>query len=231
MTISHWPLSERPRERLLTQGATTLSNTELLAIFLRTGVKGKNALDLARDLLDRFENNIAALAHADIAQITEVSGIGKAKACQLSAALEFSRRALSSALKEGDLLQSPAKVKEWICLHLSHLPHEEFYALWLNNQNQLITHELLFRGTVDHACVYPREIVKRALAVNAAAVIFAHNHPSGSAQPSGSDRKLTKTLSQTLKLVEVRVLDHFIVASPQKLFSFSEQGLLLTHTE
>jgi len=226
MAIHDWPDAERPRERLLNQGAAALSDAELLAIFLRSGVRGKSAVDLARELLAAFDGNLARLAEATIDQLSGIRGIGPAKATQLQAALELSRRALQARLTERDLFSSPDAVRDWLRLKLGSLPHEVFGALWLDAQNRLIRYEELFRGTLSQTSVYPREVIKSALAHNAAAVILAHNHPSGLTQPSRADETLTTSLKQALAQVDVKVLDHFIVAGNAPPLSFAERGLL-----
>lgn len=226
MAITDWPEHERPRERLLKLGPEALSDAELLAIFLRVGVKGKSAVDLARELLDRFDNNLPRLAEATLKEIAAVPGMGPAKAVQLKASLELARRALSSEMQGKDLLSSPATVRDWLRLKLGGLGYEVFGALWLDSKNRLIAWEELFKGTLAQTSVYPREVVKRALAHNAAAVLLCHNHPSGVAEPSQADELLTQNLKQALALVDVRVLDHFIVAGSAKPLSFAERGLL-----
>jgi len=226
MAIHDWPDAERPRERLLNQGAAALSDAELLAIFLRSGVRGKSAVDLARELLAAFDGNLARLAEATIDQLSGIRGIGPAKATQLQAALELSRRALQARLTERDLFSSPDAVRDWLRLKLGSLPHEVFGALWLDAQNRMIRYEELFRGTLSQTSVYPREVIKSALAHNAAAVILAHNHPSGLTQPSRADETLTTSLKQALAQVDVKVLDHFIVAGNAPPLSFAERGLL-----
>ena len=225
MSITDWPEDERPRERLLTRGAAVLSDAELLAIFLRVGVRGKSAVDLARDLLKRF-GSLNRLFSASLDELSAVPGMGPAKYAQLQAVLEMSRRALSEAMKQGDALSTPAAVRDYLRLQLAGLPYEVFYALWLDAQNRLIAAEELFHGTLTQTSVYPREVVKKALAHNAAAVVLAHNHPSGVAEPSSADEFLTRELKQALALVDVRVLDHFIVAGPSQALSFAERGLL-----
>ncbi|OHC66684.1 MAG: hypothetical protein A2045_05190 [Rhodocyclales bacterium GWA2_65_20] len=226
MAISDWPEGERPRERLLARGAAALSDAELLAIFLRVGVPGKSAVDLARDLLAQFDGSLAQLAHASPARLARLPGMGPAKSVQLAAVLELARRALVEEVRSRDLLSSPAAVRDWLRLQLAALPHEVFCALWLDSQNHLIAFEELFRGTLAQTSVYPREVVKRALACNAAAVVFAHNHPSGAAEPSRADEALTLALKQALALVDVKVLDHFVVAGHASPLSFAERGLL-----
>ncbi len=225
MAITDWPDNERPRERLLQLGVAALSNAELLAIFLRVGVRGKSAVDLARELLNQFEGDLARLAAAPLNELTKLSGIGPAKASQLAAILELARRALSGAMVQRDVLGSPESVRQWLRLKLGTLPHEVFAALWLDAQNRLIAYEELFRGTLTQTSVYPREIVKHALACNAAGVLFAHNHPSGVAEPSRADETLTQSLKQALALIDVKVLDHFIIAGNTAV-SFAERGLL-----
>ena len=226
MAITDWPAGERPRERLLAQGSDALSDAELLAIFLRIGVRGKSAVDLARDLLARFDGSLAGLAHAAPATIVALPGMGPAKTSQLVAAIELARRALAEEIRAGDLLGSPAAVRDWLRLRLAALPHEVFCALWLDNGNRLIGFEELFRGTLTHTSVYPREVVKQALSRNAAAVVFAHNHPSGIAEPSRADEALTRALKQALVLVDVKLLDHFVIAGQAPPLSFAERGLL-----
>lgn len=224
MAIKDWPQSERPRERLLTQGAAALSDAELLAIFLRVGVTGRSALDLAGDLLSQFKG-INALFAASAADFTRIKGLGQAKYVQLIAAHELARRALVEQLQREELFNSPARVRDYLKLHIGHLPHEVFMALFLDAQNRLIAVEELFRGTLTQTSVYPREVVKRSLHHNAAAVVFAHNHPSGVAEPSQADELLTRALTQALQLVDVRVLDHLIVGHGCTT-SFAERGLI-----
>ena len=226
MAIRDWPEAERPRERLARQGAAALSDAELLAIFLRVGLPGKSAVDLARELLDCFHGDLASLAAAGTGELARVRGIGPAKAAQLAAALELARRALAAPMKLKDALTSPESVRDWLKLALGQTPHEVFLALWLDAQNRLITSEELFRGTLTQTSVYPREVVKRALKHNAGAVILAHNHPSGLAEPSRADEVLTSSLKQALALVDVKLLDHFIVAGSARPLSFAERGLL-----
>ena len=225
MAISDWPEEERPRERLLKHGAAALSDAELLAIFLRIGVKGKSAVDLARQLFAHF-GSMNRLFRAEAGEFSAIPGMGKAKYAQLQAVLEMTRRALDEELAMRDPFAAPAAVRDWLRLKLAHLPHEVFVALWLDAQNRLIGHEEMFRGTLTQTSVYPREVVKQALAHNAAAVIFAHNHPSGAAEPSRADEALTTALKQALALVDVKVLDHFIVAGNGPPVSFAERGLL-----
>lgn len=225
MAISDWPEEERPRERLLAQGPAALSDAELLAIFLRVGVTGKSAVDLARDMIGEF-GGLNGLFAATQARFSEVRGLGPAKYAQLQAVLEMARRTLDEEIRQKDLMSSPAAVRDYLRLHLASLPYEVFFALWLDAQNRLIAAEELFRGTLTQASVYPREVVKAALAHNAAAVVLAHNHPSGLLEPSRADELLTGELKKALSLVDVRVLDHFIVAGQLQPLSFSERGIL-----
>ena len=226
MAISDWPEGERPRERLLAHGAEALSDAELLAIYLRVGVRGKSAVDLARDLLKRFDGRLNRLADASMRELATVSGIGIAKAAQLKASFELARRALSQEMTVRDTFASPETVRRWLQLKLGSRPHEVFMALWLNTQNQLIKAEELFTGSLSQTSVFTREVVKTALSHNAAAVILAHNHPSGVCEPSRSDEMLTQALKNALALVDVKVLDHFIVAGTHPPLSFAERGLL-----
>ena len=224
MGIADWPLRERPRERLLEQGAAGLSDAELVAVCLRSGIRGKSAVDLARELIGRF-GGLAALLACDLPSLLQVKGLGAAKAAQLVAVLELARRSLREGLNSGSALTSPGAVRDFLRLTLGARDHEVFVVLFLDAQHRVLSSAELFRGTLTQTSVYPREVVKAALAANAAAVIFAHNHPSGVAQPSQADELLTRQLMEALALVEVRVLDHFIVAGNQTL-SFAERGLL-----
>lgn len=220
MGIKDWPAAERPRERLLQSGPAALSDAELLAVILRTGRRGRSAIELARELLGGH-GNLLGLIRATEAD----SVLGPATSALLIAALEISRRLLLQDLQRGISLGSPATVRSFLVSQLRGLPHEVFGCLFLDNRHALICYEELFRGTIDGASVYPREVVKRALQLNAAAVIFAHNHPSGIAEPSGADRRLTSRLVEALGTVDIRVLDHFVVGDGVPL-SFAEQGLL-----
>lgn len=224
MAITDWPENERPREKLIARGAEALSDAELLAIFLRVGVTGKSAVDLARDLLTTF-GSLNGIFAANEEELTQVHGIGSSKYVQLQAIFEMSRRALNEQMQVKSVLSSPQKVRDYLCLTLGSLAREVFVVLFLYAQNRLVASEEMFSGTLTQASVYPREVVKRALHFNAAAVIFAHNHPAGIAEQSHADELLTKALKQALALVDVNVLDHFIVAGNQTL-SFSERGLL-----
>jgi DNA repair protein RadC len=223
MAISDWPVEERPRERLLTLGAGALSDAELLAVLLRTGVRGKNAVELGRDLLQQF-GSITRLLEEGPAR-AKLKGLGEAKRAQFAAAIELARRSTKEELKTGTALTSPGAVRDYLRLAIGARPHEVFVCIWLDAQHRVIKFEEPFQGTLTQTSVYPREIVKAALACNAAAVIFAHNHPSGVAQPSQADELLTRNLRDALALIEVKVLDHFIIAGNQAL-SFAERGLL-----
>lgn len=227
MAISDWPEAERPRERLLAKGAGSLSDAELLAVLLRTGIRGKSAVDLARELLGRFGGVGGLLAHCANAgaALLGIKGLGAAKSAQLGAALELARRTLQEQLSTGAALTSPAAVRDYLRLAIGGREHEVFVCLWLDAQHRVISFQEPFRGTLTQTSVYPREIVKAALTANAAAVIFAHNHPSGAAQPSQADELLTRNLREALALIDVKVLDHFIIAGTQSL-SFAERGLL-----
>ncbi|MCX8048458.1 MAG: DNA repair protein RadC [Methylohalobius sp.] len=224
MAIRDWPKAERPREKLLARGPQALSDAELLAIFLRTGVKGKTAVDLARDLLSQF-GSLRALLEADATRFIQCKGLGTAKYVLLQAALEMARRHLRETLERGETITSPQATCAFLKRHLRDYPYEVFAALFLDTRHRLIRYEELFRGTVDGASVYPREVAKRALDLRAAAVIFAHNHPSGVAEPSACDRALTARLREALALFDIRVLDHIVVGDSET-YSFAEHGLL-----
>jgi DNA repair protein RadC len=224
MAITDWPADERPREKLMLQGAPTLSDAELLAIFLRVGVTGMSAVDLARELLKEF-GSLNGIFAASRAQLTQVHGMGDSKYAQLQAIFEMSQRALKEEMREKDVLASPLAVRDYLKLKLGGLTREVFMVLLLDAQNRVVATEELFSGTLTQTSVYPREVVKCALHHNAAAVIFAHNHPSGVADPSRADEILTRTLKDALALIDVKVLDHFVVAGNSAL-SFSERGLL-----
>lgn len=221
MAISHWRPEERPRERLLARGARALSDAELVAILLRTGMRNKTAVDLAGELLTKF-GGIAKMLEADLSGI---KGLGPAKTAQFAAALELLRRSLEQKSTERAALTSPTAVRDYLRFALGQREHEVFVCVWLDAQHKVTAFEEVFSGTLTQTSVYPREIVKKALARNAAAVIFAHNHPSGVAQPSQADELLTRSLKEALALVEVKVLDHFVVAGNQAI-SFAERGLL-----
>lgn len=224
MAINEWPEDQRPRERLIKLGANALSDAELLAVFLRTGVTGKSAVDLGRDMIARF-GSLNGLFAASIKDFSTIHGLGSAKYAQLQAVLELAKRAISEELQENATLSSPQTVKKYLQLMIGNKPYESFAILFLDVKNRLIRAEELFRGTLNHASVYPREVVKTALQHNAAAIILAHNHPSGTCEPSSADISLTQTLKQALDLIDIRVLDHFIVANP-RVYSFAEHGLI-----
>lgn len=224
MSIALWPAAERPREKLLTFGPKALSDAELLAIFLRIGCVGKSAVDLARELLQQY-GGLRPLLEASQADFCRGLGLGAAKYAQLQAVLEMARRHLSAEMKEGDLLTSPDLVRTYLRAQLRHQPHEIFAVLFLDSQHRLIAYDEIFFGTIDSASVYPREVVKKALSRNAAAAILAHNHPSGIAEPSQMDLRMTQRLQEALDLVGVRVIDHMIVGD-KEVISFAERGLL-----
>jgi DNA repair protein RadC len=224
MAISHWPAAERPRERLIAFGVKVLSDAELIALLLGTGIKGKSAVELARDLLAGF-GGLAGLLSADQAALRKFKGLGNAKLAQIAAVLELARRSLGEEMRTRSALTSPQSVRDYLRLALGTREHEVFVVLFLDAQHRVLSSEELFRGTLTQTSVYPREIVKAALKANAAAVIFAHNHPSGVAEPSQADELLTRQLKEALSMVDVKVLDHFIVAGRATL-SFAERGLL-----
>ena len=224
MAISDWPLEERPREKLMQGGASSLTDSELLAIFLRTGTRGKTAVDLARELLAHF-GGLRALLEADHASFCAALGLGTAKFVQLQATLEIARRHLLETLQRGDVLNSPEQTRLYLLSHLRGFQQEVFLCLFLDTRHAVIASEEMFYGTIDGASVYPREVVKRALQHNAAALIFAHNHPSGVAEPSQADIRITERLKAALALVDVRVLDHMVVGDSQ-VVSLAERGLL-----
>jgi len=222
MAIRDWPEDARPREKLLKQGAGTLTDAELVAVFLRTGVVGKSAVDLGRELIERF-GGLRGLCRADKKAACEAPGVGEAKYALLQAVMEMARRTLAEDMQAGDALTSPTAVRDYLRLILHSKDYEVFCCVFLDAQNRVIAVEELFRGTLTQTSVYPREIIKRALTHNAAALILAHNHPSGVAEPSQADRLLTRKLADALALVDIRVLDHFIVAGASSL-SFMESG-------
>lgn len=224
MSIAHWPEADRPREKLLTRGAAALTDAELLAIFLRTGVTGKSALDLANELLIEF-GDLRSLLGASQNRFCQAHGLGPAKFVQLQACLELSRRYLRTCLQRGDPLGNPEETRNYLIAEISGRPHEVFGCLFLDNKNRVIRFEELFQGTIDSASVYPRVVARRALEHNAAALIFTHNHPSGVAEPSHADIAITKTLQKAMEPFEIRVLDHFIVGDGYAV-SLAERGLL-----
>jgi len=224
MPLKDLPPDARPREKLLTRGPGALSDAELLALLLRTGLAGKGVLQLAQELLDGFDG-LAGLLHASADDLKRIKGLGPAKRAELVAVLELARRALAEQLRERAALDTPQAVKDYLQLHLAHKKHESFAVLFLDNQHKLLALEELFRGTLAQTSVYPREVVLRALHHHAAAVVLAHNHPSGTVQPSRADEALTQALKAALALVDVRVLDHVIVA-PGLALSMAEKGLI-----
>lgn len=224
MAITDWPSGERPREKLLQRGAEALSDAELLAIFLRTGVAGKTAVDLARELLDEY-GSLRPLLEADQKRFCKSLGLGNAKYAQLQAVLEMGKRHLQETLERGISLENPEQTKAYLVSQLREYPHEVFACLFLDNRHRIIQFDKLFQGTINGASVHPREVVKQALSHNAAAVILAHNHPSGVAEPSQADQQITQRLKQALDLVDVRVLDHIIVGDGETV-SLAERGML-----
>lgn len=223
MAISQWPMEERPREKLLDKGAEALSDAELLAIFLRTGCQGQTAVDLARQLLNEF-GGLRPMLQASQPEFCRQKGLGPAKYTQLQAVLEMAKRHLFEQLVRGDALCSPQQTRQFLTAQLADYPHEVFACLFLDNRNRVIAFEKMFYGTIDGASVYPREVVRLALKQNAAAIIFAHNHPSGVAEPSHADEQITQRLKEALALVDIRVLDHFVIGD--EIVSFAERGLL-----
>ena len=224
MAITDWPADDRPREKLLAKGAAALSDAELVAIFLRTGVVGKSAVDLAREVLTRF-GSIRALCAADQKTFCAVHGLGEAKFVQLQAVMEMAQRSLAEQLRQGAALHSGKEVVDFLRLKLASQPREMFLAVFVDAQHRVIADEVLATGTLMQTSVYPREVVKRALHWNAAAVIFAHNHPTGAAEPSRADEMLTANLKRALALIEVNVLDHIIVGADSAV-SFAQRGIL-----
>ncbi|MCW8879716.1 MAG: DNA repair protein RadC [Kangiellaceae bacterium] len=221
-SITSWPNEERPRERLLKHGASALSDAELLAIFLRTGIKGKNAIELAREIIQHF-GGIKGMLAADLEQFCQLKGLGNAKYVQLHACIEMSQRYLAEELAEKDAIQNPAQVKSYVQSKLVSKKNEIFVGLFLDNQHRIIRYEELFSGTINASSVHPRVLVQKSLEFNAAALIVAHNHPSGVAEPSVSDIQITQTIKSALQLIDVRLLDHLIVASHQ-VISLAELG-------
>lgn len=224
MAITDWPQQERPREKLLARGAGALSDAELLAIFLRTGIRGSTAVDLARDLLQQF-GSLRGLLESGRDALSATAGLGPAKCTQLQAILEMTRRYLGAQIERGDVLDRPDATRDYLCAHLRAYRHEVFGCLFLDQRHRVIAFDELFHGTIDSASVHPREVVKQALARNAAAVILAHNHPSGVAEPSQSDHHITQRLKAALALVDIRLLDHFIIGDGRAV-SLAERGLV-----
>lgn len=224
MAIRDWPTSERPREKLMQRGADALSDAELLAIFLRTGCAGRSAVDLARELLQRF-GSLAGMLSTDKKSFCDVHGLGEAKYVQLQAVMELARRHLGEQLRREQVFSNPSLVGDFLLAHLRDCEQEVFAALFLDSQHRLISWEKLFFGTIDSASIYPREVVKRALYHNASAVVLSHNHPSGVAEPSESDRLITQRLKEALTLVDIRVLDHVVVGGGYTV-SMAEHGMV-----
>ena len=224
MAITDWPKEQRPRERLIRHGAKALSDAELLAVFLRVGVAGKSAVDLGRDMVGHF-GSLSALFAATLADFSILNGLGPAKFAQLQAVLELARRALGEDLEAGVTLSAPNAVRHYLQLLFANQAHESFVVLFLDVRNRLISTDEMFRGSLTHTSVYPREVIKSALRHNAASLILSHNHPSGNVEPSPADLALTTALQQASALVDVRILDHFIVAG-SKVHSFAEHGQL-----
>ena len=222
--IKHLPPDARPREKLLAQGPAALADAELVALLLRTGLKGTSVLQLAQQVLDAF-GGVAGLLHADSSDLKRIKGLGPAKRAELAAVVELARRSLQQRLADRPAFDSPQAVRDYLQLQLAAREHEVFAVLFLDAQHHLLRFDEMFRGTLTQTSVYPREVVRRALALNAGAVILAHNHPSGVAEPSRADEFLTQTLKSALALVDVRVLDHFVVGRGQ-IVSFAERGLL-----
>ena len=224
MLLKDLPQEARPREKLLSRGPAALSYAELLALLLRSGIQGKNVLQLAQELVNRF-GGVAGLLHTPAEALKTVKGLGPAKRAELVAVLELARRALAQQLTQKPLFNTPQAVRDYLQLQLGGLHHEVFAVLFLDSQHRLIALEEMFRGTLTQTSVYPREVVKHALTLNASSVVLAHNHPSGTAQPSRADEALTHTLKAALALVDVRVLDHFVVTASQAV-SMAELGLV-----
>jgi DNA repair protein RadC len=223
-SLRHLPADTRPREKLLARGPGALADAELLALLLRTGLPGLGVLQLAQALIDRF-GGLAGLLHADVRALEGIKGLGPAKRAEVAAVLEIARRVLAQQLTEQPLFDTPQRVKDLVALHLRPLAHEAFAVLFLDSQHRHLAFEVMFRGTLAHTSVHPREIVKRALALNAGAVVLAHNHPSGAAEPSRADELVTQSVRSALQLVDVRVLDHLVVGAGSVL-SFAERGLM-----
>ena len=224
MAITDWPAAERPREKLISRGPHTLSDAELLAIFLRTGVRGRTAVDLARDLLKEY-GGLRTLLQADLSHFCRGHGLGRAKYALLQAVLEMGRRHLYETLQRGEALNNPGDTRRFLLARMRDYHHEVFACLFLDNRHRVIEFSEMFRGTIDGTSVHPREVVKLALSHNAAAVIFAHNHPSGVAEPSQADHRLTRRLQEALGLVDIRVLDHIVIGDGNTV-SLAERGQL-----
>lgn len=224
MQLTVLPKHARPREKLLTHGPGVLTDAELLAIFLRTGISGMNAIELADSLLEK-NHSLHNLFNASLVDFTSIKGLGKAKYVQLQAVLELSKRYLKEQCYRETVFHTPNAVTDYLVMQLRGLDQEVFLVLYLDSQNRLITDEILFKGTINCASIYPREVIKAALKHRAASVIFAHNHPSGVAEPSQADKLMTQKLQKALALVDIQVLDHLIVAADQCV-SFAQKGLI-----
>ncbi|MEM1080450.1 MAG: DNA repair protein RadC [Pseudomonadota bacterium] len=224
MRINDWPQAERPRERLLTAGSASLSDAELLAILLRTGQRGRSALDLARGLIKEF-GGLRPMLEADVSELLKQSGLGPAKVAHIQAALELARRHLKARLERGEGMTSPNDTRAYLRARLRHQPHEQFCALCLDTRHRVLSFEVLFQGSIDVAHVHPRVVVEHGLKHQAAAMIVAHNHPSGVAEPSQADLAITRKLRDALGLVDIRLLDHFIVGDSE-VVSLAERGLV-----
>lgn len=224
MALKDIPAESRPRERLLRNGPAALADAELVALLLRTGLKGTSVLALSQQLLDSF-GGVTGLLRAGTDEMKRIKGLGPAKRAEIAAVMELARRSLAEQVAAGPVFDAPDRVKDFLCMHLAHLPHEVFAVLFVDSQHRLLKFEEMFRGTLTQTSVYPREVVRRALELHAGAVILAHNHPSGVAEPSRADEFLTQTLKSALQLVDVRVLDHLVVAR-SGVVSFAERGLL-----
>lgn len=225
MTITTWPEAERPREKLLNRGADALSDAELLAIFIRTGSRGRTAVDIARELLKHYDGSLCRLLNAQRRELLEYTGLGPAKYALLQAAVEVGRRYEEEGLQSADLLNNPKQAGKFLLRQMRNQTQEHFSVIYLDNNHRYLKYEVLFTGTLNSAAVHPREVVVAALRHNAAAMIVAHNHPSGVAEPSLADEQITTRLRKALELVEVRLLDHLIIGNGQ-VFSFSERGML-----
>ena len=224
MKITDWPKHERPREKLLAKGADTLTDSELLAIFLRTGVRGCSAIDLARNLLSEF-GSLRRLLGASEHDFCQTKGLGQAKFAQLQASLEMSQRYMAEIFDKSDVFNSVEQTQAYLMAKLRDQPHEVFAMLLLDSQHRLIKYRPMFYGTIDSASVYPRVLVQQALLDNAAAVILAHNHPSGIAEPSQADKSITKRVIDAFSLMDIKVLDHFVIGDGVAV-SFAQRGLL-----
>jgi len=224
MSIRHWPENERPREKLLARGAHALSDAELLAVFIGSGQPGRSAVDLGRELI-LASGGLRGLMEKSPRELSRLNGLGPARASRLAAALELGSRHLADTLQRGEALSDPDAAGRFLSLKLRHLPHEVFACLFLDTRHRVVAFEELFQGTIDGAQVHPREVVRRCIAHNAAAVILAHNHPSGIAEPSAADRAITQRLREALSMIDVRVLDHLVIGDGKPL-SFAARGLL-----